>query len=91
MPEQALDQVFQNGVLVSSTARTISDAEILRRDAPARLRARYAALRQWALDADAVANQATNVTPAQQKALFDRFGRLCDGLADLLLAQSLDS
>lgn len=41
-------------------------------------------LRQWAQDAKTVANQGTNVTQAQQKALFNRFGILCEHLADLI-------
>lgn len=95
MPEQAFDEVFKNGQLVSRTPRTVSDAEIQRRDAPARLRNAYSALRTWSTDADAYAAAYDTMTAAQrqaaQKQLFTRFGRLCDGLADLLLDLGRDS
>jgi hypothetical protein len=90
MPETAYDEEYRDGVLIKRTQRTVSDAEILRRDAPARLRAQYSALRQWSQDAAAVAAAGGTPTAAQQRALFDRFGKLCDGLADLLITQALD-
>lgn len=67
-----------------------SVAEILRRDAPARLRQSYTALRQWSIDAAAINTAGGTPTAAQVRALFDRFGKLCDGMADLLLNQALD-
>jgi hypothetical protein len=44
----------------------------------------HAALRQWEQDALAVGAQGGNVTQTQLKTLFDRFGRVCGGLADLI-------
>jgi hypothetical protein len=90
MPEQAFDEEYENGVLKKRTQRTISDAEIQRRDAPTRLRTSYNALRQWSIDAAAVSAAGGTPTAAQLRALFDRFGKLCDGLADLLIQQGLD-
>lgn len=68
------------------TAKAQDVAE--RSDAEIRLRNSYNALRQWAADAAVIAAQGTNVTQAQHKALFDRFGKLCNGLADLLRADA---
>ena len=61
-----------------------------RAGAPDRLRQSYSSLRTWADDAAVVAAQGANVSQAQLKALFDRFGKLADGLADLLLRLNLD-
>lgn len=90
MPETAYDEVYENGVLKSRVARVVSNAEVARRDAPLRLRQAYGTLRQWQQDAQAVADQSSNVSQAQIKELFRRFGVLCDRLADLLIAQALD-
>lgn len=68
------------------TAKAQDETE--RSDAETRLRQAYTALRQWATDAAAVAAQGATITQAQHKALFDRFGKLCNGLADLLRADS---
>lgn len=54
-------------------------------EAGARLKQSYTSLRQWAQDAKSVGAQGANVSQAQHKQLFDRFGKLCDGLADLLV------
>jgi hypothetical protein len=91
MPQTDQDDVYQNGVRISRTPRVVSDAEILRRDAPQRLRQSYSALRQWSIDAAAVSAAGGTPTAAQLRALFDRFGKLCDGLADLLIERGLDS
>lgn len=97
MPETAQDEVYAQGDtppaqrLLSRQARTVTDAEILRRDAPARLRARYATLQQWSIDAKAISDAGGTPTAAQLRALFDRFGKLCDGIADLLIERGLDS
>jgi hypothetical protein len=53
MPDTAFDDVFQNGVRISRTPRTVSDAEIKRNTAPARLQLAYLVLDQWAEDARA--------------------------------------
>lgn len=55
MPVTVYDDVYEGGVRTSRTARVISDAELLKRDAPARLRQSYSALTQWASDARAAA------------------------------------
>jgi hypothetical protein len=91
MPQTDQDDVYKNGVLQSRTPRVVSDAELQRRDAPQRLRQSYSALRQWSIDAAAVSAAGGTPTPAQLRALFDRFGKLCDGIADMLLNMSLDS
>lgn len=94
MPITAYDEIYQDGQLVSRTPREVSDEEIQRDGAPARLRTAYAALRQWSVDADAVAAQYDAMTAAQrvaaQKQLFTRFGRMADGLADLLMWLAVD-
>lgn len=51
MPETAYDEIYENGVRVSRVERTVSDAEIKRRDAPTRLRNGYTVLENWAADA----------------------------------------
>ena len=95
MPEIAFDEVYENGVRISRVQRTVSDAEILRRDAPARLRNQYVTLRQWATDAQTTYDAATAgsraLTAAEQREFIRRMGRLLDGMADLLLQLSLDS
>lgn len=77
MPEIEYDEEFEGGVLKHRVARTVSDAEIERREDSSRLRQAQALLRSWAQDAAAVAAQAGNVTQPQLKALFDRFDKLC--------------
>lgn len=67
MPEIAFDEEFEAGTgrLLSRTERTVSDAEIERRDAPAEMRTRLPILRTWANDAqDAAA--LTAMTAAQR-------------------------
>lgn len=60
-----------------------------------RLKAQYLTLRQWATDAQATFDAATAgsraLTAAEQREFIRRMGRLLDGMADLLLQQSLDS
>lgn len=53
--------------------------------AGAGLRESYATLRAWADDAETVAAQGANLSQAQLKATIGRLGKLCDGLADLLV------
>lgn len=55
MAETAFDEEYENGVLKKRTPRTVSDAEIERRDMPALLRARLPVLRVWSNDAQDVA------------------------------------
>lgn len=54
-------------------------------DADLNLRQSFNALRQWADDAEVVAAQGATVSQAQLKAVIGRVGKLCDGLADLLV------
>ena len=49
--ETAFDEEYRDGVLINRVERTISDAEIKRRDAPLRLRTAYTVLQAWADDA----------------------------------------
>lgn len=95
MAETAFDETYKNGVLVTRTPRTVSDAEIQRRDAPTRLRQSYTALRQWQTDAQTAVAAWDGQTQVQKnatmKVVIDRFGKLCDGMADLLLQMSLDT
>lgn len=98
MPETAYDEDFDNGVLKKRIPRTVSDAEIFRRDAPARMRTFYPVARQWAADAAATYAAATAanagagraLTAAEQREMIRRLGLFFDGVADLLLQMSLD-
>jgi hypothetical protein len=85
------DEVFENGVVVSSMPRTVSDEEVERRGTNDRLRAAYPLLRQWADDAAGAVGNWDGWTTAQRfaalKTVVDRFGKLADGLADLLLRE----
>lgn len=74
MPEQVYDDVYENGVRISRTPRTISDAEIKRQDAPARLRNAYTALENWAADARTAA--------AAEQAASDGWAALTAGQKD---------
>jgi len=60
----------------------------------ARLRQSYAALRSWAADARAATAAWDTQTTAQRlattKVMLDRFGKLCDGMADTLKRDGLD-
>lgn len=94
MPRTDYDEIYQDGQLVSRRERIVSDEDMLRDGAPQRLRTAYASLRQWSQDADSVAASYDTMTAAQrlaaQKQLFVRFGRVCDGLADLLMWLAAD-
>ena len=91
MPDTAFDEDYVNGVLQNRVQRIISDAEIQRRDAPQRIKNAYNQLRTFSTQAQAIGNASTNPTQAQVKALFTSFGKVCDGLADLLLHLSLNN
>lgn len=60
----------------------------------ARLKQSYQVLRQWGIDARTATAAWDGQTTAQRmattKVMLDRFGKLCDGMADLLRNQSLD-
>lgn len=84
MPEIAQDEVFQNGVLLSRTPRTVTDAEIRARNAEQRLRAGRAQLRTIRTQAQAAADSATALTLVQ---LTTQFRTLCGAVATL--AQTL--
>ncbi len=61
MPEHVFDEVYENGVLKSRKQRTVSDAEIERRDARQDLRDQLAVLKEWAQDRKTAADlQAMN-------------------------------
>jgi hypothetical protein len=68
--------------------------ELLRRDAPGKVKAQYLTLRQWATDAQATYDAATTgnraLTAAEQREFIRRMGKFLDGVADLLLAQGFD-
>lgn len=57
MPETAQDEVYEQGTgrVLTRTPRTVSDAEIERRDMPTFLRTRLPQLRVWSNDAQDVA------------------------------------
>jgi hypothetical protein len=61
----------------------------------ARLRSQYATMRQWAADARTATAAWDAQTTAQRfattKVMLDRFGKLCDGMADLLKHDRLDT
>lgn len=87
MPD-VVDELYTNGVLVASDIRTITDAEVFEQQAPTRLRASIAGLRQWALDGQDAYTTWPTKTAAQKDAVqretIRRFGVLSDRLADLL-------
>jgi len=60
----------------------------------ARLKQSYLVLRQWAQDANIATAAWDGQTTAQRlattKVMLDRFGKLCDGMADLLRHDRLD-
>lgn len=95
MAEIAQDDVYKDGILQSRTPRTVSDAEIQRRDAPTRLRAFYPTARQWASDAATTNTNWGAMNAAQKDAAMKetirRLGLFFDGIADLLLQMGLDS
>ena len=84
MPETAFDEVFQNGVKLSSTPRTVTDAEIRARNAEQRLRAGRTQLRAIRTQAQAAADSAAALTLAQ---LTSQFRQVCAGFG--VLAQTL--
>lgn len=89
------DEVFdREGKLVSRTARQVSARDLLADGAQGRLRDSYQALRQWSLDAQTEVAAWDGQTAAQRnvalKTTIDRFGKLCDGMADLLLYLNTD-
>lgn len=73
------------------TAYQPTAAEIERRDAPFKVRQAAATLTAWADEAQAVADQGTNVTQAQLKALYGRQAIFWRRFRDLLLAMGMDS
>ena len=90
MPETAYDEKYVNGVVVQSTPRTISDDEIVVRDAPKRLLQAVSGLQQWKADyatwsAEAEAVNAAGGTPtaAQLRGLFHRSAQSFDHLSVL--------
>ena len=83
MPEIAFDEEYEGGKLIRRTQRTISDAEIERRDMPTHFRTRLPQLRQWATDAqDAAA--LTTMTAAQRIARQAEVERRVAALARLV-------
>lgn len=89
MPRTDTNEVYQNGVLVSSTQVTISDAQLLLEQAPQNLIAAYTTLRSWAQDAATTSGNWANLTAAQKDniahVVVTRVGILCDHLADFLI------
>lgn len=94
MPRTDRHQVFTNGVLVSDTPVIISDEQIFREEVPTRLTASYTTLRSWAADAEATYTDWPTLSNAQkdarQREIVRRLGKLCDGLADFIMRDSLD-
>lgn len=89
------NQVFNNGQLVNEETVATSAEEDSRRGVEGRLRAAYTALRQWATDAATSHANWPTMTNAQKdatnRAVVQRFGQLCDGVADLLLILGRDA
>jgi hypothetical protein len=65
MPETRQHQVYQNGVLISSTPYTVSDAQLRSEQAESRLRAGRAQLRQDMQDAATFAAGSGALTATQ--------------------------
>lgn len=84
MPTIELDEVFKDGVKISSVQRTVSGVELRSRAAYARLVAGRTQLRQIRTQAQAAADSATALTLVQITA---QFRTLCGGVATL--AQTL--
>lgn len=80
MPQIDFDEVFQNGVRISSTPRTVSDAEIRARNAEQRLRAGRTQLRAIRTQAQAAADSVTALTLVQ---LTTQFRQLAQAVAVL--------
>lgn len=91
MPETAIDTVQDlNGTILRSTPRTISDDEIVVRDAPKRLLQALAGLQQWkadyatwAAEAEAVSAAGGTPTAVQVRGLFHRSAQSFDHLSVL--------
>jgi len=81
MPQIDFDEVFQNGVKLSSTPRTVTDAERRARNAEQRLRAGRTQLRTIRDSAQAAANSTTTLTLAQ---LTSQFRQVCAGFGVLV-------
>lgn len=100
MAEIAQDENYQsdgrgNTVLVKQTQRVVSDTEIRRRDAPARIRQVLSTLDAWAADEQKIFTDWPSLTNAQKDAanrqMHDRFGKFLDRFGDVLLTLALDS
>ena len=89
MPRTVFDEEFIDGQLVKRTPRIISDADLVIYDAPDRIKQIYAIFRQWQIDADNVAAGWDLALPTQKdaalKLTIQRFGKLCDRMADMIL------
>jgi hypothetical protein len=84
------NQVFDSdGNLLSEEVVTVPPEEEERRVVPDRLRNSFALLRQWADEAETTYANWPTMTNAQKdasnRAVVLRFGKVCDGLADLLV------
>lgn len=77
-------ETYQDGVLVATETVTIPAETEARDGRRRRVRQAVTVLGQWAEQARTVEAQGGNVTQAQLKALFGRFGTLCDRLADMI-------
>lgn len=90
MPRTDTNEVYRNGVLVSSSQVTVSDAQLVIEQAPQNLIAAYTTLRAWAQDAATTSNNWATLTAAQkdtvQLTVVTRLGHLFNHLADLLIA-----
>lgn len=76
MPTRTIEH-YAGGQLIGTDTYEISDLDVERDEAPDRIRKAIGALGTWADQAEAVSNQGTNVTQAQLKILFNRFGIVC--------------
>ncbi len=88
MPRTDVDQVFVNGVAVTSVERIVDDAQIEREDARTRAQIEAALNRLAAIatQGDTIAAQGGNVTQAQLKQLFGATADIARIVRRLILA-----
>lgn len=88
MPRTDVDQVFVNGVAVTSVERIVDDAQIEREDARTRAQIEAALNRLAAIatQGDTIAAQGSNVTQAQLKQLFGATADIARIVRRLILA-----
>lgn len=86
MPRTDLDQVFRDGVLISTIERIVSDEQIEQEQTREQARLAVARLVTIATGAEQLANQSGNLTQAQLKQLAGAVGDIARILRGLIRA-----